>query len=199
MNLDELANPAIKMVFIGDSGVGKTSLIYRYEKDEIFDNPTPTIGAAYLSKLYKYNDVDIELRIWDTAGQETYQSLAPIYFLHSMVGFVVFDISHRSSYNNVKQWIDQLREFAGPNVVTVIVANKSDLESSRQVGKEEYEGLARDVNAICIETSAVTGVGISEMINESISLLIQTNNDMRYELNNWKKQNEKQQNSVRCC
>lgn len=191
MNLDGYSNPSVKIVFIGDSGVGKTSIISRYDTGEPPVNPAPTVGAGYLSKIYKNDDIEIELRMWDTAGQETYQSLAPIYFLHSMIGFIVFDITQRSSYMNVAKWVNQLREFAGDNVISVIVANKIDLEEHRQVDKEDYSKMANELNSLIAETSAVSGVGINTMINEAVSALINSNNEIRYVISQQKKQNEK--------
>ena len=190
MNIDGYSNPSVKIVFIGDSGVGKTSIISRYDTGEPPINPSPTVGAAYLSKIYKSDDIEIELRMWDTAGQETYQSLAPIYFLHSLIGFIVFDITQRSSYLNVAKWVNQLREFAGDNVISVIVANKIDLESERQVYIEEYSKMATELNSLIAETSAVSGEGINTMINNAVSALINSNNEIRYEISQRKKHNE---------
>ncbi|KAK8896259.1 hypothetical protein M9Y10_014156 [Tritrichomonas musculus] len=191
MNIDDFSNPSVKIVFIGDSGVGKTSIISRYDTGQPPVNPSPTVGAAYLSKIYKEDDIEIELRMWDTAGQETYQSLAPIYFLHSMIGFIVFDITQRSSYMNVAKWVTQLREFAGSEVISVIVANKIDLDSERQVYKEEYSKMANELNSLIAETSAVSGEGINSMVNDAVSALINSNNEIRYELSQRKKRNEK--------
>ncbi|OHT04434.1 Ras-related protein RABH1b [Tritrichomonas foetus] len=190
MNIDDLANPSVKIVFIGDSGVGKSSIICQYDKGEVPKDILPTIGAAYLSKIYSKNDIEIELRMWDTAGQETYQSLAPIYFLHSKIGFVVFDITQRSTFENITKWVSQLREFAGSDVIIVIVANKLDLEEKRQVKKEEYTKLASDLNTLVAETSAVNGDGVTNMVNQAMDALISSNNDMKYELSLRKKKNE---------
>ena len=190
MNIDGYSNPSVKILFIGDSGLVKTSIISLYDTGEPPINPSPTVGAAYLSKIYKSDDIEIELRMWDTAGQETYQSLAPIYFLHSLIGFIVFDITQRSSYLNVAKWVNQLREFAGDNVISVIVANKIDLESERQVYIEEYSKMATELNSLIAETSAVSGEGINTMINNAVSALINSNNEIRYEISQRKKHNE---------
>ena len=185
-DLDDLSRPSVKIVFIGDSGVGKTSIISQYDRGELPSTPCPTVGAAYLSKFYKQDDVEIELRMWDTAGQETYQSLAPIYFLHSLIGFVVFDITQRSSFANVEKWVGQLREFAGSDVIIMIVANKMDLRdesSDTQIRKDEYVKLAKDLDTLLAETSAMNGDGINQMINTAMQALINSNNDMKYEIN----------------
>ena len=174
--------PSVKIVFIGDSGVGKSSIIGKYDKGVMPADVLPTVASAYLSKIFQVNDSEIELRMWDTAGQETYQSLAPIYFLNSMIGFVVFDITQPTTFKNVTKWITQLREYAGSEVIIVIVANKIDLESDRRVPATEYLQYAKTNGALLAETSAKTGEGINEMIKHAVNALLETNNDLRYEI-----------------
>ncbi|OHT03267.1 Vacuolar protein sorting-associated protein 21 [Tritrichomonas foetus] len=183
LNMNNDSRPSVKIVFIGDSGVGKSSIIGKYDTGLMPAEVLPTIGANYLSKMFQIDDAEIELRMWDTAGQETYQSLAPIYFLNSMIAFVVFDITQRSTFQNINSWITQLGEYGNSEVVIAIVANKIDLETERVVTKSECEQLAQKYDALFFETSAKTGFGINDMISHSLKNLVQNNNDLRYELN----------------
>lgn len=202
MIIEDVTRPAFKIVFIGDSGVGKSSIIGKYNTGIMPLDINPTVGAAYVSKIVPFEDIELELRIWDTAGQETYHSLTPIYFRGSSIGFVVFDITQRTSFDNVANWIKQLREFAGEEVVTVIVANKIDLEHKRVVSSQEMNALAKDMRVLCAETSAKDGAGIQKMLERAIEELIENNNDIKYEVTVCKRRLDQKVNSSKkteCC
>lgn len=196
---NDVSHVSLKLVLVGDSGVGKSSLVARYNTGVMPESISPTVGAGYLSKIYSYQETEIELRIWDTAGQETYQSLTPIYFKNSAIALVVFDISRKSSFLNVPKWIEQFKEYAESNTLVVLVANKVDLESGREVSVAEYTEFATQNNLILTEVSAKTGHNVNYLIENAVSTYIQSDNDFQYELNNQKRKmhlvNEKQQ----CC
>ena len=155
-----------KIIFVGDAGVGKTTIISR-----IMDNPfsevyEPSIGVDFMSKSIKYRGQNIKLQIWDTAGQEKYKGLIPSYVRNSSIVFLVYDISVRSSFDNVPKWISFIRSIE--NTTLVLVGNKIDLEK-REVTKEEGEALAQKEGISFYETSAKSGDGIKNMFYNSVS------------------------------
>ena len=160
----------IKVVFIGDSGVGKTNILSRFCRDEFMVNCQSTIGVEFASKtIILENEKIIKIQIWDTAGQERYKSVTNTYYYRSQGAFVVFDITKSSSFNSVDKWVSQLRVLVGPEVVIILVGNKSDLKSLRAVTKEEaLEKASLLGNMEYMETSALNNTHI----NETFHLLV---------------------------
>ena len=113
-----------KVVILGDSSVGKSSIINRYINKVFNDYNEPTIGAAFFTVIINKN---IQLEIWDTAGQERYKSLAPMYYRGSHAAFVVYDITNKNSFNNALKWIDELKMITDGCLI-YLIGNKSDLE-----------------------------------------------------------------------
>ena len=155
-----------KIIFIGDAGVGKTTIISR-----IMDNPfnevyEPSIGVDFMSKVIKYRGQNIKLQIWDTAGQEKYKGLIPSYVRNSSVVFLIYDISVKSSFDNIPNWITFIRSIE--NTTLVLCGNKIDLEK-REVTKEEGEALAQKEGIAFYEMSAKSGEGIKNMFYNAVS------------------------------
>ena len=155
-----------KIIFIGDAGVGKTTIISR-----IMDNPfnevyEPSIGVDFMSKIIKYRGQNIKLQIWDTAGQEKYKGLIPSYVRNSSIVFLIYDISVKSSFDNIPNWITFIRSIE--NTTLVLCGNKIDLEK-REVTKEEGEALAQKEGIAFYEMSAKSGEGIKNMIYNAVS------------------------------
>ena len=155
-----------KIIFVGDAGVGKTTLISR-----IMDNPfnevyEPSIGVDFMSKIIKYRGQNIKLQIWDTAGQEKYKGLIPSYVRNSSIVFLIYDISVKSSFDNIPNWITFIRSIE--NTTLVLCGNKIDLEK-REVTKEEGEALAQKEGIAFYEMSAKSGEGIKNMFYNAVS------------------------------
>ena len=155
-----------KIIFIGDAGVGKTTIISR-----IMDNPfnevyEPSIGVDFMSKVIKYRGQNIKLQIWDTAGQEKYKGLIPSYVRNSSIVFLIYDISVKSSFDNIPNWITFIRSIE--NTTLVLCGNKIDLEK-REVTKEEGEALAQKEGIAFYEMSAKSGEGIKNMFYNAVS------------------------------
>ena len=154
-----------KIIFVGDAGVGKTTIIGR-----IMDNPyneeyEPSIGVDFMSKNLKYNGQNIKLQIWDTAGQEKYKGLIPSYVRNSSIVFVVYDISVKTSFNNIPKWITFIKSIE--NTTLVLCGNKIDLEN-REVKKEEGEELAKKEGISFFEVSAKTEENIKNMFYNAV-------------------------------
>ena len=155
-----------KIIFVGDAGVGKTTIISR-----VMDNPfnevyEPSIGVDFMSKIIKYRGQNIKLQIWDTAGQEKYKGLIPSYVRNSSIVFLIYDISVKSSFDNIPNWITFIRSIE--NTTLVLCGNKIDLEK-REVTKEEGEALAQKEGIAFYEMSAKSGEGIKNMFYNAVS------------------------------
>ena len=139
---------AIKIVLLGDSGVGKTSIVTRYVSGTLLENVKPTVGAAFVTKDIVVGKNNFELLIWDTAGQEVYRGLAPIYYRNARIAVIVFDVAMSSSFESVHYWIDELKTNVSENVIILVCANKIDLEERRVVDQARIDALIKKYNVL---------------------------------------------------
>ncbi|EWM29714.1 small gtp-binding protein [Nannochloropsis gaditana] len=160
-----------KLVFLGDQGVGKTSIITRFMYDTFEKNYQATIGIDFLSKTMYLEDRTVRLQLWDTAGQERFRSLIPSYIRDSSVAVVVYDITNRASFLNTSKWVDDVRNERGNDVIIMLVGNKTDLSDRRQVSTEEGEDKAKQDNIMFIETSAKAGFNIKPLFRKLATAL----------------------------
>ena len=167
----------IKCVFLGDSGVGKTCMLNTYVNGSNEDT-LPTIGAAYLSKFIVVDSEKIELMIWDTAGQEMYRGLAPMYYRNAKIAFLIFDISQKKTFDAVSYWAEELHLNAGEDIVIAVCGNKCDLEDKREVSFDTAQEVASSLGATYFETSAKTGAGIERLFQTTASQALKTKTDV---------------------
>ncbi|XP_040004332.1 ras-related protein Rab-17-like isoform X2 [Xiphias gladius] len=154
----------VKMVLLGSSGVGKSSLALRFGKDE-FRNTSPTVGCAYLTRVVHLRDVTLRFEIWDTAGQEKYHSVTPLYYRGAHAALLVYDISKRETFIRAQVWLKELeKQYIPGSTVMWLVGNKGDLAQHRKVSVQEGKGLASDRGLSFTETSALSGDQISELL-----------------------------------
>ncbi|KDQ15622.1 hypothetical protein BOTBODRAFT_31513 [Botryobasidium botryosum FD-172 SS1] len=157
---------SFKLVLLGESAVGKSSLVLRFVKDQFDDYRESTIGAAFLTQIVTLDDGStIKFEIWDTAGQERYKSLAPMYYRNANCAVVVYDITQSASLDKARTWIRELQRQADPSIIIALCGNKSDLEARRQVTKEEAQKYAEEEGLLWTETSAKSGEGVTEIFN----------------------------------
>ncbi|OHS93091.1 small GTP-binding protein [Tritrichomonas foetus] len=156
---------SLKVVVIGDSSVGKTCLSLRYLTGEFSSQTRPTIAAGFCNAKVKLGKVDIDLLIWDTAGQEAYRGLTSQYYRDAKIALIVFDLTNPATLNSVTDWYSRLNDANQGSVVICLVGNKSDLPN-RQVSQEQGEAVAAEIKALYRETSAVTGKGITEVFED---------------------------------
>jgi len=154
-----------------DQSVGKTSVISRFMYDKFDTSYSATIGIDFLSKTMYLDDRTVRLQLWDTAGQERFRSLIPSYVRDSSVAVVVYDVSSRSSFQNVTKWIEEVRVERGSDVVIAVVGNKSDLVDRREVSVEEGETLAQKEKTIFVETSAKAGFNVKALFRKIATAL----------------------------
>ena len=165
-----------RSVTIGDSSVGKTCIVNRFLQDKFDPAEQNTIGTLYESFQDKRDGRDLEIQIWDTAGQEQYRSLGPIYYRSSAAALVVFDITNRKSFEDIGIWIQEFRNVAGENTIVLLVGNKIDLSTERAVTREEAEDWAKKNNCIYQETSARTGEGVKQLFKVLVDELMKMYN-----------------------
>lgn len=133
----------VKIVLVGDSGVGKSNILLRYLKNEFVWDSKATVGVEFGSKKFILENHNIKAQIWDTAGQERYRSITNAYYKGSKGALVVYDITRKTTFENVDKWISDLRRNSDPEIMIILVGNKSDLYSDRQVTTHEGEEKAK--------------------------------------------------------
>ena len=158
-----------KIVIIGDSGVGKTNLIGRYLKNEYKEDSKATVGVEFGEKKYEINGLKIKAQIWDTAGQERYRAITSMYYKGAKGGLIVFDLSSKSTFQNVEKWFNEIKKTADPTINLILIGNKSDLKDKRQISTEEGENKAKEMNVAYLETSALN----ADNVDKAFDLLIQ--------------------------
>ena len=165
-----------RVVVIGDSSVGKTSILSQLIDHTFNAYETSTVGANYQLLNLLVNDKKVEMQIWDTAGQEKFRSLGPIYFRNSLGAIAVYDCTQSKSFDALEQWINDFKEVAGSNVVIGIAGNKCDLEN-HEVECEYASKWAQLNDYFFKETSALNGTGISELFSEVAQKIVATHYD----------------------
>ncbi|XP_063546820.1 ras-related protein Rab-21 [Cydia strobilella] len=155
-----------KVVLLGEGCVGKTSLLLRYIEDKFNDKHLTTLQATFLNKKININGKRINLSIWDTAGQEKFHALGPIYYRNSNGAILVYDITDEDSFVKVKNWVKELKKMLGPDIVLLIAGNKIDLEHERTVPLEEAESYAAMVGAKHFYTSAKLNQCVEDLFLE---------------------------------
>ncbi|RDD44774.1 Ras-related protein Rab-24 [Trichoplax sp. H2] len=162
-----------KVVLLGRTGSGKTSLIVRYISSVFSENVKPTIGAAFSKKTVQLirgeERKQVVLAIWDTAGDERYESMAPLYYRNSSAAIICFDLADRQSYNKVDFWVKELVEKVEQNCKLYICGTKTDLLAEyggplkRAVGPTEVMAYTKKLNAKFVETSSKSNYGIDDL------------------------------------
>ncbi|XP_074559791.1 ras-related protein RABC1-like isoform X2 [Curcuma longa] len=154
-----------KIVLIGDSGVGKSSIILNYTSDNQGGLPSPTIGVDFKTKILTLDDMKIKLTIWDTAGQERFRTLTSSFYRGAHGIIMVYDVTRKDTFTSLtNKWIEELKLYSAyHDTIKVLVGNKLDLESSRMVTREEGMAFANQHDFLFYESSAKTGENVTEL------------------------------------
>ncbi|KPJ13257.1 Ras-related protein Rab-5B [Papilio machaon] len=171
-----------KLVLLGESAVGKSSLVLRFVKGQFHEYQESTIGAAFLTQTVCLDDTTVKFEIWDTAGQERYHSLAPMYYRGAQAAIVVYDITNqggagvcgmraiftielptRDTFGRAKNWVKELQRQASPSIVIALAGNKSDLAAKRMVEFDEAQAYADENGLLFMETSAKTAMNVNDI------------------------------------
>ena len=155
----------VKIILIGDSGVGKTNIMSKFLKNQFMEESKATIGVEFGSKLFNHEGHKIKAQIWDTAGQEKYKAITGAYYKGSKGALVVYDITQKKSFENIEKWVNDLKVAGDPKITIILIGNKNDLEDKRQVLKDQGEEKARSFGCAFLETSAYSGDNIEKAFN----------------------------------
>eukprot|EP00897_Mesotaenium_endlicherianum_P008626 jgi/Mesen1/7792/ME000408S06914 len=158
-----------KMVLIGDSGVGKTNLASRYAHNEFYTDSKATIGVEFRSKTLEIDGKEVKAQLWDTSGQERYRAVTSVYYRGAVGALLVYDISRRATFDNVSQWLREIRCQGDTNLVVMLVGNKTDLAHLRAVSTEAGKELAAQEGMFFMETSALDSTNVDEAFETVIT------------------------------
>lgn len=200
-------NISCKVVLVGDTGVGKTSIIERYINDKYDENQKTTLVSSYTFKkidIKKYNK-SVSLDIWDTAGQEVYRSLSKNFYLNASIGILVYDISRKASFESIRDyWYEQLKTFGEEKMIFDVVGNKTDLFQREEVPENEARNFAKSINAGFHLVSCKGCVGIKDLFEDCGRKYLE-DNDLTKEDSNKKNKNkivlekDKKSEKKKCC
>ncbi|EKM56091.1 uncharacterized protein PHACADRAFT_257157 [Phanerochaete carnosa HHB-10118-sp] len=151
-----------KLLLIGDSGVGKSCLLLRFAEDAFTDSYLSTIGVDFKIRTIDLEGKTVKLQIWDTAGQERFRTIAAAYYRGAHGIIVVYDVTDKESYENVKGWLTEIDRYASEGVLKLILGNKSDLAERRVVEHDTAKEFADQLGIPLLETSAKTSAGVED-------------------------------------
>ena len=174
------------MLIIGDSFVGKTSILDRYANNRFNSNYLATIGLENFTKDEVINGKTVRIKIWDTAGQEKFQSLTKGFFRNAQGIMVVYDVTKSETYQNIKYWTQSIKTHLGSetdNIAVIIIGNKIDSQV-REVNKEEAELYSSELGYRYFETSAKTGQNINSTIEYLVNEVLKINKNKAKTMNN---------------
>jgi Ras-related protein Rab-1A len=203
---EKVSDKSVKVLMVGNSAVGKTSIMVRYLDDFYVENFLPTVGIDFKTKVVGYSGQNLKLNLWDTAGQEKFRTLTTSYYKGANAVIFVYDITDRSSFSQLRDWILETKKYVGNDYIGIITGNKLDLEEKRVVQTNELLLLAEDLEMPIFEVSAKTGDNINEMF-ETVVDLIMTEEMKRsslsegYDLNldNGNKKKKSKDKFKKCC
>ena len=200
--------PKYKLIFLGDQSVGKSCIMNRFMNDTFTEEYQATIGLDFQSKNVQIDNQDIHLLLYDTAGQEKFRSLIPMYTRDANIILLVYDITSKDSFLHIPEWLKDLTNIKMDEVIFALVGNKNDLGDNRAVSIEEGQKFAQEHDFIFQETSAKTGDGFSELFYKSLFEKIRTKfrpggqqpasevNEIKFNIEQEAKKNETKK---RCC
>ena len=152
-----------KLVLLGHTAVGKSSIALRFSRNQFFEFQDSTIGAAFLTQSIVVDGNSVKFEIWDTAGQERYHSLAPMYYRGAKVAIVVYDITSPVTFDSAKSWVKELRQTGAPDMIIALAGNKADIVDDRKVSREIAETYAKENDLMFMEISAKTNSSIVDL------------------------------------
>ncbi|XP_067135075.1 ras-related protein Rab-37-like isoform X2 [Centruroides vittatus] len=150
-----------KTILVGDSGVGKTSLLVQFDQGKFQTGSfSATVGIGFTNKIVNVDETKVKLQIWDTAGQERFRSVTHAYYRDAHALLLLYDVTNKTSFDNTRAWLGEINEYAQDDVVIMLIGNKADVSAEREVKYEDGERLAKEYGVTFMETSAKTGMNV---------------------------------------
>ena len=190
--------PLYKILLLGDSTVGKTCFLLRYVDDSFLDLHMATIGLDYrLKTLILEEQKIVKVQLWDTAGQDKFRAITRNYYKGASGIILIFDVTNIKSYENIKKWINEIKEEISEKVAIVLIGNKIDNVQERKISKEQGDKLASEIGVKFFETSAKTGEGINESVFFLVKKIFENDPEVKnkYQGRNLRIKNKKR----KCC
>ncbi|XP_074583092.1 ras-related protein RABA2a-like [Curcuma longa] len=159
---DEEYDYLVKVVLIGDSGVGKTNLLSRFTRNEFNLESKSTIGVEFATRTLQVEGRIIKAQIWDTAGQERYRAITSAYYRGALGAVLVYDVTKPTTFDNISRWLKELRDHADSNITIMLVGNKTDIKHQRAVASEDAHSYAEKEGLSFIETSALDATNVEQ-------------------------------------
>ena len=174
--IDKEYDYIFKVLLVGNSDVGKSSLILRYV-DQIWNDVfVPTIGVDFKVKSLEIENKSIKLQIWDTAGQERFRNVISSYFKGAHGILLIFDITSRESFKELENWLGEVERNASPQILKILIGNKCDLVEERDISKDEGEAFAMRNGMQYIETSAKINTNVNEAFEALAKIMVEYSN-----------------------
>ena len=164
--MEEKIDITIKIIILGSSEVGKTSIFDRYFNNEFRENQLATVGIDFQTKFFKFEGMNIKGVYTDTAGQEKFRAISVNYLKPANGVILVFDITKEETFDAIEEWLKYLKDNNKDNIEKILIGNKLDLENNRKVSKEDAEAFAKSNGCQYFECSAKTGQNINEALDE---------------------------------
>jgi small GTP-binding protein len=167
------ADYLVKIVLIGDSGVGKTNILARFTRDQFISESKSTIGVEFATKTLDVHGKTVKAQIWDTAGQERYRAITSAYYRGAIGALLIYDITTALTFSTLPKWLSELNENADPNNVIMLVVNKTDMSEKRAVATDEGVGFSQQENLLFIETSARDATNVNEAFTTLVTEIVE--------------------------
>lgn len=167
-------DPIVKIVFIGDTNVGKSSIFLSFADNTYQSDYVATIGVDFRFKRIQVGDQRIKLQLWDTAGQERFRSITKSYYKGSDIICLIYDITNYESFRNLQFWMEEVRKSDHIPTKIVLIGNKCDLHHHRMVSQEKVGGFAEKIGATMFEVSAKTHMNLDDAFQEMAKQVLET-------------------------
>lgn len=188
---------------IGDSGVGKSCILLRFSDDSFTTSFITTIGIDFKIKTMEIGGKKVKLQIWDTAGQERFRTITTAYYRGAMGILLVYDITEKQTFTNIRNWIGNIEQHAARNVSKILIGNKCDIEKNRVVSTDEGKELAAEYGVEFFETSAKSDVNVSaafhSIAKEITERLVDSNETVGHHTSGHIDPRKSKKNRQQCC
>ncbi|ELP89743.1 hypothetical protein EIN_424250 [Entamoeba invadens IP1] len=198
-NNNERMELTIKMLMLGESGVGKTSLLLRFTENKFFKDITSTIGIDFRMKRMEFEGMMYRLQLWDTAGQERFRTIVTSYYRGVSGIILVYDVTSKESFENIKYWSDNVNKNAEEYVELMLIGNKTDLEQNRVVSSEQGQMLADTLGIPFLETNAISYEKTVSVFRSLLGRVINRKSGQCLDKSNHINVNDQVKKTLTCC